>query len=269
MNMEFGMPTLIELSNLEETMSLCKELGLAFVELNMNFPQYQIEQLEKVDYLKQLAEQYQLFYTIHLDENLNISDFNHGVAQAYMETVRRAIAVAKALHAPIINMHMNHGIHITLPEQKVRLFEVYKEEYLESMQQFRNMCQENIGNADIKICIENTDGFYSYEKEAIELLLESDVFALTFDIGHSHACGDLDEAFIVGKKDRLMHFHIHDGKGSQNHMLLGTGEIDLQQRLAQAQECGCRCVVETKTVEALRQSIGWLRRGNYYERTDN
>jgi hypothetical protein len=36
--MLFGMPTLIELYGLEETMELCLELGLDFVELNMNLP---------------------------------------------------------------------------------------------------------------------------------------------------------------------------------------------------------------------------------------
>ena len=36
----FGMPTLIENRTLDENISLCKELGLSFVELNMNFLEY-------------------------------------------------------------------------------------------------------------------------------------------------------------------------------------------------------------------------------------
>ena len=54
--MDFGMPTLIENKNLEETVSLCKELGLQFIELNMNFPMYQVPQLEETAYLKELAQ---------------------------------------------------------------------------------------------------------------------------------------------------------------------------------------------------------------------
>ncbi len=95
--MLFGMPTLIELYGLEETMELCLELGLDFVELNMNLPQYQLNHLEKIEELKGLKDKYQLFYTIHLDENLNVSDFNSLVAKAYMETVERTIQVAKKL----------------------------------------------------------------------------------------------------------------------------------------------------------------------------
>ena len=50
--MEFGMPTLIEQETLEETVKLCKDLGLDFVELNMNLPQYQVEILENTSCLK-------------------------------------------------------------------------------------------------------------------------------------------------------------------------------------------------------------------------
>ena len=82
--MDFGIPTLIENKNLEETVSLCKELGLQFIELNMNFPMYQVPQLEDTDNLKELAQKNNIYFTIHLDENLNVCDFNRLVADAYM-----------------------------------------------------------------------------------------------------------------------------------------------------------------------------------------
>ena len=43
--MQYGMPTLIENHTLEENAALCEELGLKFIELNMNFPEYQIDRL--------------------------------------------------------------------------------------------------------------------------------------------------------------------------------------------------------------------------------
>lgn len=262
-NMEFGMPTLIELNDLEQTMSLCRQLGLSFVELNMNLPQYQLEQLEKTALLLEMKEKYHLFYTIHLDENLNVCDFNHLVANAYMETVERAIEIAKSLEVPVLNMHMNHGVHFTLPEKKVDLFEKYKDTYFEHVLLFRKMCENTIGNADVKICIENTDGYRNYEKEAIELLLQSKVFALTWDIGHSHACHNLDETFIMKHEELLQHFHIHDGINESNHLTLGTGEIDLKDRLKTAEKNNCRCVVETKTMAALKKSVKWLQNNGY------
>lgn len=257
--MQFGMPTLIENNSLIENVELCKKCGLNFIELNMNLPEYQIEQLEKINQLKSVANHHGIYYTIHLDENLNVCDFNSAVANAYLETVKRTIAVAQKLDVPIINMHMNSGVYFTLPDRKVYLFEKYREFYIEKINHFIDMCSAQIGSENLKICIENTDGFPDYQKEAINLMLDSNVFALTWDIGHSHGVNNIDEPFIMRNISKLKHFHIHDGLGQKNHLTLGTGEIDLKQRLDIAQSCNARCVVETKTVKALEKSVLWLK----------
>lgn len=261
--MDFGMPTLIENRDLEENITLCRELGLQFIELNMNVPLFQTEQLEETNKLRRLAAENGIYFTIHLDENLNVCDFNTLVADAYMETVGRVLAAAKEIGAPLLNMHTHQGVYFTLPDRKVYLFDTYRKEYMESFARFRELCERVAKDSGIKICIENTDGYKDFEKEAIDYLLQSEMFALTWDIGHSHGCGNVDEAFLMERKDRLHHFHIHDGKGSKNHLTLGTGEIDLVGRIGLAKARGCRCVVETKTVEALRQSVAWLRENGY------
>ena len=268
----FGMPTLIENRTLEDNLSLCRELGLRFIELNMNFPEYQVEQLEQTDALLRLGEQYGVFFTVHLDENLNIADFNRLVAGAYLETVRRSIDAAAGLlplrdrfgdpARPLtLNMHMHHGIFITLPDRKVQMYDRDFETYLKSFEAFRGLCEEWIGDREIMIAVENTDGFRGYEQKAIGYLLESPKFGLTWDIGHSKAAGEKDAPFLLAHRDRLVHFHIHDGTEDppRNHLALGDGEIDLTDRLALAESRSARCVLETKTVAALRQSVTWLR----------
>ena len=271
--MQFGMPTLIENRTLEDNVNLCRELGLSFIELNMNFPEYQVEKLEQTGHLTALAEEAGIYYTIHLDENLNIADFNSLVSGAYLETVRRAIGAAKKLlflressrlipTQPLtINMHMHHGIFITLPDRKVQMYDRDFDTYMHSFAVFRDKCEEWISDADIRITVENTDGFREYEKKAIEFLLESPKFGLTWDIGHSKATGEKDVPFILKHKDRLIHFHIHDGKEQppKNHLALGDGEIDLADRLKLAEKNNARCVLETKTIEALRKSVMWLK----------
>lgn len=263
MNLKFGMPTLIEHQSLQESVLLCHELGLDFVELNMNLPQYSVERLEDYKELGELANQYGIYYTIHLDENLNVSDFNQAVAKAYMDTVRRTICVAKTLGVPLLNMHMNEGVYFTLPEKRVYLFDTYKDTYLKSMLEFRQMCESEIGDDGIVISIENTDGYTDYEIEAIQLLLESKVFSLTFDIGHSHSQNDIDEPFLLQQEERLRHFHLHDAVKQKNHLTLGSGEIDLQNRLMLAKIHNCSCVIETKTIKALQESVCWLRNQGY------
>ncbi len=270
--MQFGMPTLIESRTLEENIALCTRLGLRFIELNMNFPEYQLDRLEDTGILLKAAQEAGIYYTVHLDENLNVADFNPLVAVAYLETVRRTIAAAGKLaelkdrfgdpSMPLtLTMHMNHGIFITLPDRKVQMYERDFDRYMASMARFRALCEEWIGDRNLVISLENTDGFREYEKRAIECLLESPKFGLTWDIGHSRAAGEKDVPFLLEHASRLRHFHIHDGTGQppRNHLALGDGEIDLPARLAVAREHRCRCVLETKTVAALERSVAWLR----------
>ncbi len=269
--MQFGMPTLIECRTLADNIALCRELGLSFVELNMNFPEYQVNCLEYTEALREFGEKAGVYFTIHLDENLNVADFNPRVSGAYLETVRRTIEVAKKLlplrdrfgdaSQPLtINMHMHHGIYITLPDRKVQLYERYFPDYVDAIERFRDLCTEWIGDADVRIVVENTDGFKNYEMRAIELMLMSPVFGLTWDIGHSKATKEIDMPFILAHEDRLLHMHVHDATESpaRNHLALGDGEIDLPARLSLAAEHNARCVLETKTIEALRSSVKWL-----------
>lgn len=270
-NLQFGMPTLIENQNLLQNINLCKKLGLNFIELNMNFPEYQIDQLEQYPQFMEAAQDAGIYYTIHLDEALNIADFNPLVKKAYLETVRKTIEVAKTFvelknwngqkNQPlIINMHMNHGIFITLPDRKVQMYErdfpIYENAFLE----FCHLCEEWIGNSDIKIAIENTDGFKSYEKFVIQKILKSEKFCLTWDIGHSKAAKNIDEPFILENQENLLHFHIHDGKEepAKNHLALGDGDINIEKKLSLAKERNARCVLETKTVAALEASVNYL-----------
>lgn len=271
--MQFGMPTLIENRTLADNIALCKRLGLQFLELNMNFPEYQLDRLERAGELLDAAEAAGIYYTIHLDENLNVADFNPLVSSAYLETVRRTVEVAKKLlclrdrygdpsQPLVLNMHMNHGIYITLPDRKVQMYERDFDTYINSYLSFRSLCEEWIGGADLVITIENTDTFRSYERKAIECLLQSPRIGLTWDIGHSKAAGEKDVPFLMSHQSRLVHFHIHDGSETppRNHLALGDGEIDLRERLRFAESCNGRCVLETKTVAALEQSVEWLKR---------
>ena len=121
----FGMPTLIETKSIDECVTLAKELSLDFIELNMNMPEYQLENID-VEHFKNLARQNGIYYTVHLDENLNFCDFNRYVADAYLKTVSDTVKFAEKLGAPVLNMHLSDGVYFTLPDKRVFLFEQYK-----------------------------------------------------------------------------------------------------------------------------------------------
>ena len=208
--MQFGMPTLIELKNLEACAALCRELGLAFVELNMDLPEYQADKLDPTQ-LSDIARRFGIYYTIHLEDTASPWDFNKRIAAAYIETVLQAIEIAKRISIPVLNMHFYQGEYFTLPDRKAYLFEEYPYEYRQKLIAFRDTCTAAVGNTDIKICIENTRSFqFDYVEEGISLLLESPVFGLTFDIGHNAGNNFQQQPVIERKINRLCHMHLHD-----------------------------------------------------------
>lgn len=252
--MDFGMPFLLETKTPADCIALCERLNLQFIEWNMNFPQCQLAHLNP-DELNGIRKEKGIYFTIHLEESLDVCVFNSKVRKAYLDTVVEAIELAKKIKAPIINLHIAKGIYITLPDRKVFLYDAFPDFYRNCMSEFRVLCEEAIGTSGIMMAIENTNGFEIYEREAIELLLESKCFGLTLDIGHSHAAKDVDIPFYETHREKLIHMHAHDAKGTNNHLAFGDGEIDLRQRLNMAVQANARVVLETKTIQALTQTV--------------
>jgi len=273
--LHFGMPTLIELNSLKENVELCKKLKLNFIELNMNIPLFSVLGIEDennfelkkiIEELNFYQKEFGIYFTIHLDENFNFADSNIYIKNAYLKTLKAVIKNSKKINCPIINMHLNKGIYFTLPTEKVFLFEKYKEEFNNSLEEFIKFCNCEISDSNIFISIENTDGWTDFEKKSIEKILMNKNFSLTFDIGHSQAIGNIDQDFILKNKSKLKHFHIHDGtlpnaatkQFGKNHLQLGTGNINLKEKIYLAKETNSRCVIETKTVESLVESVKWI-----------
>lgn len=255
----FGMPTLLELDGIEENIKLCRSLNLEFIELNMNLPEYQPEQIdvEKFIYLK---KQNNIFYTIHLPEEFDIANFNSDINNAYKKIFADTVSIAKHLECPILNMHMNAGVYFKLPEQRIYLYDKYFHEYMEKITGFRNHVEKLLNGSEILLSIENT-GIYdrNYIKAAVDELLMSDTIHLTWDIGHDHSSGNKDYNYIMKNQNKLIHMHIHDAIDERNHLPLFTGDIDIQERMKVAQKHECRCVIETKTIDGLIASVGNMR----------
>ena len=257
----FGMPALIELETVEQHCALCGELGLHFVELNTNFPDQQIHLLD-ADRLNELAQQYDIGYTIHLNDEMTVADFNPTVADGYRDAVLETIEFAKKIGASVLNMHISEGAHYTRPDGIVYFYEAYREAYLQRIAQFRDACEKAIGNSGIRICMENSKAYFGFQRAALDVLLESPVFCLTLDIGHNYCSSFSDEEWILARKSRLRHMHFHDAAdGTRDHLPLGTGELELSRYLDLGWEQNCTIVLEVKTAEGLRQSVKWLHEG--------
>lgn len=252
--MDLGMPFLLEMDTIEDCCALARELGLAFVELNANFPPCLPECLDPAA-LHRLMAKYGVYFTLHMEEECDPFSFNSAVRQAWMNSARRILSLAAALHMPTVNMHFPRGVYVTLPERRAFMYAAYEEALMQGVEAFRAMCEEMLEGTAVRIGIENTGGWQPHEQRAIESLLASPVFGLTLDIGHCHGAGNADEPFFRRHAERLIHMHGHDALGTRDHLALGDGEIDLQARFAWAARAHARVVLETKTIQALRTSV--------------
>ncbi len=247
------MPTLIELNNLKDNIELCKQLNLDLLEINMNLPMYQLENLHK------LPKSNDIEFSLHLPEELNVWDFNNYIKSAYINTVLETISIAQNKDISILNMHMNKGVYFTLPEEKVYLFKKNIENYLDSTKNFASIISNELNGTNIKIHIENT-GIYDqdYITQAIGIFMEYDCFELTWDIGHDFSSGNLDLHIIDQYIDKTTHIHLHDYIGKSNHLELGSGKLDLIEFYNKIKRVSKSIILETKTVKGLIKSVEYF-----------
>ena len=255
--MKYGMPTLVECKDIFECAQVARENNLDFIEINMSFPQYQTDSLDTAE-LSRLAKDNNLFYTIHADVQMNPFDFNKNVSKCYFEEMRKCIRFALALDIPVINMHLLKGVYVTLPGKVILLTDVYRDEYLNRVREFIAMCEEEIGDRALKIAIENVDSnpFTVSQLEALELFFESRVFGLTLDVGHEICLGFKDSHVFEKYPEKLVHLHLHDSNGKSCHLALGTGELDIHEKIEKFGKD--TCLIEVKTIAGLRESTEYL-----------
>lgn len=254
-NILLGMPTLIELETLQNNIDYCHSLDLDLLEINMNLPYLQVEELKRIHLPEDLK------FSIHLPEELNVWDFNPKVRNAYIETIRETIEFADKQNIQIINMHMNRGVYFSLPEKRVYLFEENNPFFNDRNEEFGSMIDDMLQDSEIKIYIENTGILDApFISRAVESLLKRDSFYLTWDVGHDASSGNKDLHFYKSHIDEIKHVHLHDAIGKTNHLPLGEGELDFPEILSIV-DCSIKSIIfETKTVAGLKKSVNYYRK---------
>ena len=258
----YGMPQLIELNQIEENVQLCSQLGLDFIELNCNLPSCQPETIN-VQYLNLLKSQYNISFTLHLPEDLDLGHFNRHVREAHLRVIEEAIGVADRLGCKILNIHMNPGPYVTLPKEKVQLYDKYEQLYLENLKSSMELIDIWLGGTGVLIAIENTGLFNRpYIQASVKQLLKSRRFCLTWDVGHDYSSSHVDRDFLLEHQSDIKHIHLHDAKGKKDHLALYSGEVDLKEKLEIAKKNRASVLIEVKTKESLIQSVARLKQ-NY------
>ena len=184
------MPILVEFHSLAENIELCHELNLDFIELNLDIPYCFPENMDS----KLLKENN---FTLHLSEKVDVGELNNSLREFYLNEIEKIISFGTKYNIFKYNLHLDPGIHYSLPDNKVFIYQEYLNDYLKA---YKSSCDilSNIANKyNATILFENVK-METYTLKAIEIISNYDNLFFTLDLGHNIRYGNIPkEMFLI------------------------------------------------------------------------
>lgn len=255
---KYGMPQLLDIQEIERNIQLCEKLGLNFIELNTNLPTCQPDRIN-VKYLNRLKKQYGVEFTIDLPEDIDLGHFNRREREAYLKIVEESIGIADRLGVKFLNLKMNSGVHFAIPNDEIELYDAYKKEYLANIKACREAIELFLGGTGVMLSIQNT-GILNrpHIQEAVEMLLESHRFCLTWDLNQDYCHCGVDHSFILKHINRVKYVHLDDTILANQNLSSFNEEI-IDEAFHLLRENKPTILIEVRTQGALIDSVARLK----------
>lgn len=254
--MRIGMPTLTTYQTIEEQVQLCHELGLELLEINLNYPYCDLEKND-LPKLKAYAKQYHVTYTIHYDEYADFASFHEEIRQAWLSHFKKTVDLAKQIEAARITIHFFDGVHVTLPNQVIYVYDTYYQKYLSLLKDSLHVCFQYALENNIDLCIENVtmpDFMVTTFKDLL-----ADGYHFTYDVGHHYEFGFKADGIYQNHFSSVKHMHLHDVIDNNPHKALGTGILDVDRMMNIAKQNQMDVIIEVKQLPEIKMSIDYLK----------
>lgn len=259
MPFSLGMPALIEIPGLNDLVDLCQELELSFIELNMNLPENSPEELDPLE-VRDASKRYGIEFTLHSPDELDLGSLHPTVREGHLDAMREALGWSAQAGIRVLNMHIGTGIYFTLPDRRVWIYERYEDRFITNLWAAYRDLLPLARASGVDVCTENVNNFdIPFVSRAIDELCCLNGFNLTWDVGHDARSGFRERETLLRHEARIRHMHLHDYNGKSDHQVPGTGMVDIPNLLDFARRKDIRVLVETKTPEALRESVKAVR----------
>lgn len=249
------MPILVEFHSLEENVELCHKLNLEFIELNLDVPYCFPENMDS----KLLKENN---FTIHLSEKFDIGELNNSLRGFYLNEIEKIISFGTKYNIFKYNLHLDPGIHFSLPDKKIFIYQEYLSDYLKA---YRSSCDilSNIANKyNATILFENVK-MEAYILNVIEIISNYDNLFFTLDLGHNIRYGNIAKEKFLKYDNKIKHIHLHDFNGSKDHQELFTGLLNIKEELDFCKKDNLDVLIEAKRKEELINSVNKLKTHGY------
>ena len=255
--MKFGMPAMIEYNSIEENVKLAKSLGLSFVELNLDLPYCTLD-----NELKIFSKNYNIEFTVHLSEKFDVGELDNDIREAYLKKIETIIETGSKLNIKKYNLHLDPGIHFSLPDKKIFIYEKYLDEYKESLKKSCVFLNELAEKFDVEIMFENLK-LPNYLIEGFKIVSTFNNLFFTLDMGHDLKNNSKAEEFFLNYKNKINHVHMHDFNGKSDHIALGTGIMNVEEKIALIKKINVYAVIEVKKEKELVESVNYLKNNKY------
>lgn len=245
------MPILVEFHSLSENIDLCKKLNLDFIELNLDIPYCFIDRLD-TNSLKNNN------FTIHLSEKFDVGELNNSLRNFYLNEIEKIISFGTKYNIFKYNLHLDPGIHFSLPDKKIFIYEEYIDDYLRAYEDSCNILSKIANKYNDTILFENVK-VESYTLKVIDIIAKYDNLFFTLDLGHNIRYGNLAKEKFMQYSDKIKHIHLHDFNGSKDHQELFTGLLNVKEELNFCKQHNLDVLIEVKRKEELINSVNKLR----------
>ncbi len=253
--MKVGMPQLYEYDTIEDNLKLAKELGLDFIELNLNFG-YCRKEME-AGTVEALLKKYNIEATLHFYDEADLGSYDE-VVDAYLVHLERYARLGSD-YIKQINMHLIPGPVVTISGVKNYIYEKEYDEYIQRLITNFERAEDICNKYDINMVIENTDNIPEYTRRTYQDLYKAG-FRFCYDIGHDHLSYDIVDEVLKTVPLEFQEFHFHDGKDRKKcHLALGEGTIDLKKFKDLTIKHNAWVNLEVKQASDLRVSVPYFR----------
>ena len=160
------------------------------------------------------------------------------------------------------HLHLDPGIHFSLPDKKVFIYQEYLSDYLKA---YKSSCDilSNIANKyNATILFENVK-METFTLKAIEIISNYDNLFFTLDLGHNIRYGNIAKEKFLKYDNKIKHIHLHDFNGSKDHQELFTGILNIKEELDFCKSKNLDVLIEVKRKEELVNSVNKLHKLNY------
>lgn len=253
--MKLGMPILFEFSTIEENFQLAKELGLDFVELNLNFG-YCRKALEDGS-IKELVKKYDLETTLHFFDEADFASYQE-VVDGYMILLKKYVSLGEGF-VSMVNIHNNPGPVSTISGVKHFIYEKEYPEFIERLLTNLNTAKRICEEKGMRFVVENTDIAPSatYMTRVMKDEFEAG-FRFNYDIGHDNVCNYIVRDLLRTVPLEFDEFHFHDADGKRCHLSIGEGTMNekLEEFKTLADANDAYVLLEVKSKEDLEKTVG-------------